>query len=146
MSCYSYQPACCAYRHRRRHSLRHRVGALLSLCALLLSVVTPMLHMWEVGVGQEIAASTTLSALSDFPSVAPSAAFTTPGLATRSLPHDAMLCSVCQGLSRLRNWMLTQVCAVSAPEAHSWPAPQTTSLPAVLSFYRRAPRAPPALS
>jgi hypothetical protein len=146
MSCYSHQPASCAHIHRLRHSLRHCTGALLCLFALLLSVVTPMLHMQEVGVGQEIAASRTFSALSGFPSLAPSAAYTTPGLATRSLPHDAMLCSVCQGLSRLRHWLLTQVCVVGAPEAHSWPAPQTTSLPAVLSLYRRAPRAPPVLS
>jgi hypothetical protein len=143
MSCYSHQPASCARMHWLRHSLRHRAGALLCLFALLLSVVTPMMHMREVGVGQEIAAPRTLSALSGFPSVAHSAAFTIPGLATRALPHNAVLCSVCQGLSRLRNWMLTQVCVVGAPEVHRWPAPQTMSLPAVLSLYRPAPRAPP---
>jgi hypothetical protein len=146
MSCYSHQPVSCAHMHRPRHRLRHRAGALLGLLALLLSVVTPMLHMWEVSAGQEIVVSRTFSALSGFPGTAPSAVFTSPAPETRSLPHDAMLCAVCQGLSRLRHGMLTPACVVGAPAANGWPAPQTTSLPAVLSLYRRAPRAPPVLS
>ena len=76
MGCYSPQPAHC--RHPCEEvdtALPPRVGALLCLFALVLSLVAPMVHMWEVGAGQERATPQLFSALSRFHSPESSASF-----------------------------------------------------------------------
>jgi hypothetical protein len=146
MGCYRHQPASCAHMHRIRHSLRHRTGALLCLLALFLSLVAPVVHMWEVGAEQQAAVLRLFSALSRLHSAEHAAVFTAPERVARSLPHDTTLCSICQGLSRLRAWQLTRVYVVVAPDANRWQAPQTASCSAVSSLYTHTPRAPPVLS
>jgi hypothetical protein len=78
MSCYSPQPACRTHLRRSRPGLQLHVGALLCLFALLFSLVAPMVHMWEVGAGQERVASRLFSTLSRLYSPAPAAVLATP--------------------------------------------------------------------
>jgi hypothetical protein len=146
MGCYSPQPAHCRHLRRSRHSLQPRVGALLCLFALVLSLIAPMVHMWEVGARREHTTPKLFSALSRLHSPESSIVLTTPEGMAPSLPHDAMLCSVCQGFSRLRHWLLPPVYALVAPAASSWQAPQTVSFSAVYFLHRHMPRAPPVLS
>ena len=146
MGCSSRQPAHWTYLRRSRHALPPRVGALLCLFALILSLVTPMVHMWEVGAGQERAAPQLFATLSQLHSPETSAVLATPEGTAQSLPHDAILCAVCQGLSRLRHWLLPPVYALGAPAASNWQAPQTVSFSAVYFLHRHTPRAPPVLS
>jgi hypothetical protein len=146
MSCYSPQPACRTHLRRSRPGLQLHVGALLCLFALLFSLVAPMVPMWEVGAGQERVASRLFSTLSRLYSPETSAVLATPEGMAQSLPHDAMLCPVCQGLSRLRHWLLPPVYALVAPTASNWQAPQTVSFFAVYFLHRHTPRAPPVLS
>jgi hypothetical protein len=105
-----------------------------------------MVHMWEVGAGQGRTVPQLLSALSRLQSPETSTVLATPEGAAQSLPHDAMLCAVCQGLSRLRHWLLPQVYAVAAPAASNWQTPQTVSFCTVSFLHRHTPRTPPVLS
>jgi hypothetical protein len=146
MGCYSPQRT--HYRHlrRSRHGLQPREGALLCLFALVLSLIAPMVHMWEVGAGQERATPKSFSALSQPHSPESAIVLTTSEDMAPSLPHDAMLCPVCHGLSRLRHWLLPPVYVLVTPTASSWQAPQTVSFFAGYFLHRHTPRAPPVLS
>ena len=146
MGCYSPLPAHWTYLRRGRPALPPRVGALLCLFALVLSLVAPMVHMWEVGAGQGRAAPKRFSTLSRLHSPETSTVLSTPEGAAQPLPHDAILCAVCQGLSRLRHWLLPQVYTVAALAASNWQTPQTVSFCTVYFLYRHTPRAPPVLS
>ena len=146
MSGYRHQPTSYAHRHRIRHGLHHRAGALLCLLALFLSLVTPMVHMWEAGAEQQAAVARLFSAWSRLHSAEHAAVYTAAERIARSLPHDTTLCAICQGLSRLRALLLTRVYTVVALEADRGQAPQTASFSAVSSLYTRTPRAPPVLA
>ena len=146
MGCSSPQPAHWTSLRRSRPALPPRVGAWLCLFALILSLVAPMVHMWEVGAGQERATPQLFAALSQLHSPETSAVLATPESTPQSLPHDAILCAVCQGLSRLRHWLLPPVYALAAPAASNWQVPQTVSFSAVYFLHRHTPRAPPVLS
>jgi hypothetical protein len=126
-----------------QYGLTSRTAALICLLAFLLSLATPIVHMWEVAAERQAAAFKVLSTLSLGQTTGCSVALMDTGEAARSGLHDAALCPVCKGLARVREWLVTRVTAVDAPRAQNWYHPAAVGYAPPIILHALAPRAPP---
>jgi hypothetical protein len=129
--------------HRGHLSWSRPLRAVLCLLAVLIQVVTPVVHTWEVTAPQMVLA-VTAPAVSWSREGSPSpAALTLPTPSPPRLPHDAALCPVCQFLTRSRDWMTARVNAVGLVTLLCGLVCFLCFLPANVLRYAVAARAPP---
>jgi hypothetical protein len=146
MSCSHTIPSCAgSKRHRgERRPLAHRFGAGLSLLALLLTLVLPVMHAWDIPA--EIALFTERSGATLLPHQTHSQPMLSATTTTASQAlHDPFLCPVCQLLTQTRHSLTPQHTVLISPPRYVTRIVDRQSEVHEPEFVVAASRAPPFL-
>jgi hypothetical protein len=122
---------------------RRRLSVVLCLLALTIQLVAPDVHMWELMAQQEVIVLEALASPLALGKTQGPTALASANRRSQPLPHDATVCSVCQALAHIRDWILPQAGITSDSITASWLVLLPWLLPVNVHLGAVAARAPP---
>lgn len=116
-------------------------GLALCFLALLVQLLAPTVHGWEVNARQALGSR--IASVQALASQASRGATRFVATHPPRRAHDAAVCSVCQTLVRLRDWLTTPHQAFGCPWGVVWLLPWVFFPPVAVFLYVTGARAPP---
>jgi len=129
---------------RRARKRYHYSGAVTSLLAVLLALLLPMLHAWDIPAELVLSAGRAGAAAlrQQTPQEPRCSAATTP---TTQASHDPWVCPVCQLLTQTRQSLIGQRPVLLPPQPHATRMVEQQATASAPPWACAAPRAPPIL-